>query len=121
MMELIRDPELFHAIKMEVSTAARPTQDPRAQEEPFDTQKLLQLPLLQSVFIEAMRLHVSVLITRTCIEDVNLAGYTIPEGSIVQTPTEASHLDEDVCESVFTFHVPRITRTTTIGLTTQPP
>lgn len=97
-MELIQDPDLFHAIKTEVSSAARPAQDLASGQEPLDAQKIMSLPLLQSVYVETLRLHISVLITRTCIEDVNLAGYIIPRGSIVQTPTEASHLDEDVCK-----------------------
>ncbi|KAK6957327.1 hypothetical protein Daesc_000110 [Daldinia eschscholtzii] len=91
MFELLQNPELYLAVKEEISEAEITNQ---ASKVYFDHQKLTSLPLLQSVFTEVMRLHVSVLITRTSTENITIAGYTLPKGSIVQAPTEVAHLDE---------------------------
>ncbi|KAH8883484.1 cytochrome P450 [Thozetella sp. PMI_491] len=92
MIELIRDPKLFRAVKEEVEQVLTGGPNP----EVLSAQKLASLPLLQSVFTETLRLHVGVLITRKCTEPVTIAGYSLPKGSIVQTPTAIAHLDETV-------------------------
>ncbi|KAI1654489.1 putative cytochrome P450 [Daldinia decipiens] len=91
MMELIKDPSLFQAVKREVCEAEITGS---LVSEKLDYQKLASLPLLQSVYTEALRLHVDVLITRTSTEPVTIAGYTLPKGSVVQAPTGVAHLDE---------------------------
>lgn len=94
MMELIKDPRLFQAIKEEVSQA-HITDDGNAQH--LDYHKLSSLPLLQSVYTETLRLHVGILITRTSTTPVTIAGYDFPTGSIFQAPTAVAHLDETIC------------------------
>lgn len=97
-MELIKDPELLRAVKEEIATAELTRDDQDGSFKEYDHRKLAALPLLQSVYTEVLRLHVGVLITRTCAEPIKVAGYTLPKGSILQAPTEVGHLDEAVCE-----------------------
>ncbi|KAI1630814.1 cytochrome P450 [Biscogniauxia mediterranea] len=91
MIELFRDHNLFRAIKEEVSRA-----DIADEAGNLNHEKVASLPLLQSVYTETLRLHVRVLITRISHEPVTIAGYNLPEGSIVQAPTEVCHRDESV-------------------------
>ncbi|KFA54461.1 hypothetical protein S40293_07995 [Stachybotrys chartarum IBT 40293] len=91
-MELIKDPSLWRAVKEEVLEA-----------QYFDhtglklnVEKLVSQPLLQSVYAEILRLYSRFLIARTATESVTVCGYTLPKGSTVMTPVEASHLREDI-------------------------
>ncbi|KAH6659053.1 cytochrome P450 [Truncatella angustata] len=93
MMEIIRDPELLQAIREEVSQAEVIDE---SEGRSLDYRKLVQLPLLQSVYVEALRLHVSILITRTSVEPVTIGGFNVPAGSVFQAPTHAAHLDETI-------------------------
>ncbi|KAI0885808.1 putative cytochrome P450 [Annulohypoxylon maeteangense] len=93
MLELLKDPILYRAVKSEVEQARSANQTDGIY---LDQEKVTSLPLLQSVFTEVMRLHVGVLITRTSTEPVTIAGYTLPKGSVVLAPTEVAHLDESV-------------------------
>ncbi|KAK4184524.1 cytochrome P450 [Podospora australis] len=90
-MELLKDPALLQAVKEEVSQCYL-DDDPKR----LDHRKLQTMPLLQSIHAETLRLHMGVLLTRTCTEDVTIAGYTFPKGSVFQAPTEVGHLDETV-------------------------
>ena len=83
-MEIIKDPSLFRAIREEISQAAVKG---RANSESLNCSILASLSLLQSVYTEVLRLHVGILVTRTSIEPVTIAGYNLPKGSILQAPT----------------------------------
>jgi cytochrome P450 len=97
-MEIIKDPDLHNKIREGISEAWI-TND--ALKGSFDIQKLASMPLLQSVYTETLRLHVSILVTRTATEPVVIGGYHIPKGSVFQAPTEVAHLDENICEYLF--------------------
>lgn len=92
-MELIKDPSLWRAVKEEV-LAAQYSDHTGLK---LDAEKLVSQPLLQSVYAEILRLYSRFLIARTATEPVTVCGYTLPKGSTVMTPVEASHLREDVC------------------------
>ena len=93
-MEIISEPNLYRAIQDEI----RPTViQGQTCSEFLDYPKLASLPLLQSIYTEVLRLHVQILVTRTSIEPVNIAGYEVPTGSTFQAPTAVPHLDEDLC------------------------
>jgi hypothetical protein len=92
MMELIKDPELYSAVREEVQDAY--VADPVSGRRTIDVQKLLALPLLQSVFVEILRLHMSVNLTREVLNDTSLGGCKIPKGSYIMAPTPVSHHDE---------------------------
>ncbi|KAH0433866.1 hypothetical protein CcaCcLH18_05618 [Colletotrichum camelliae] len=93
-MELLKDPSLFDAVRAEASEAL--LVDPETGKRGFDSQKLVSLPLLQSIYIECMRLHVSIGITREIMEDTVLDGYRLKKGSLIQAPTNLGHQDDDV-------------------------
>ncbi|KAK9778549.1 putative Cytochrome P450 [Seiridium cardinale] len=92
-MEVIKDLDLYRAIKEEISRA-KITDGPLAGS--LEPHKLASLPLLQSVYTESLRLHVSILVTRTSTQPVTISGYNIPKGSVFQAPTEVGYLDEAV-------------------------
>jgi len=92
-MEFARDPALHRAVRDEATTAYTTNESGRRV---LDAQKLLALPLLQSVYTEAMRLHVSINVTREVVAPLEVEGYTLAPGSILQAPTEISHYQESV-------------------------
>jgi len=92
-IELARDPELQRALREEVETTLMMDNEGRCV---VDRQKMLALPLLQSVFVEVMRLHVSINITREVVQPLEIEGYRLPPGTVLQAPTEISHYAEVV-------------------------
>lgn len=103
LMELVKDPALWQAVKEEVLRAEATTDQDGHLEAGFDHKRLTSLPLLTSIYTEVLRLHVGVLITRTAHEPVIVGGYAFPKGSIFQAPTELAHLDEEVCMCISPF------------------
>ena len=96
-MEIIQDLDLYDKIKEEISQAKIKDGSSAGS---FDVQKLASMPLLQSVYTEILRLHISILVTRTATKPVSIGDYDIPKGSVFQAPTEVAHLDDDICESL---------------------
>src|SRR5690242_14388209 len=102
MMEIIRDPLLFAAVREEVlqafsSSPKSSGEGGDAQPEPpmLDVKKLVSLPLLQSIYAEVLRLHVSINLTREVTGDaVTLGAFQVKRGSLLQAPTRVAHLDE---------------------------
>jgi cytochrome P450 len=94
MIELAQDPTLFQAIREEVLTTM--STDPSTGARSIDTQQLMGLPLLQSVFSETLRLHMSFNVMRQVKEPITMDGYTLPKGSMLQAPMQIAHLDPAV-------------------------
>jgi hypothetical protein len=61
-MEVLKDPELYRKIMHEVSQAKIADSISAGS---FDHYKLASMPLMQSVYKEILRIHVSILLTRT--------------------------------------------------------
>ena len=93
-IELVKDPNLFQAIREEVATAY--ITEPESGARTLDTQKLITLPLLQSVYTEILRLHVNFNIIRNTKEPVTMEGFTLKTGSTLQVPMMVAHYDEAV-------------------------
>jgi hypothetical protein len=93
-MELAKDPDLWREIRQEVETTY--VTDPATGHRTIDAKKLLALPLLQSLYIEIMRMRVSINVTREVVEPLEMEGYTLAAGTILQAPTEISHYKESV-------------------------
>lgn len=93
-MELVKDPELFRAVRAEVLTAI--VMDPETQKRTIDLQALLPLPVLQSVYTEALRMHVSINVTREIMEPIVLEGHRLERGAILQAPSEIIQYDEKI-------------------------
>ncbi|GKT43291.1 uncharacterized protein ColSpa_03472 [Colletotrichum spaethianum] len=62
MIEVIKDASLFQAVRDESLSAY--TTDPVTGERRIDAKRLINLPLMQSLYVEIMRLHVSFNVTR---------------------------------------------------------
>lgn len=93
-MEIINDTDLFRATRTEVLQAL--VTNPVSGKRTFDIRKLASLPLIQSIYTESLRLHLSLNLTRTATEDIAIAGFTLPKGCTVQAPTQISHYEEAV-------------------------
>ena len=94
MIELARDPALFQIVREEVLSTY--VTDPASGKRIIDAQKLVLLPVLQAVYIELMRLHVSINITREVMEPITMGGYKLEKGVLLQAPTEVAHYDERI-------------------------
>ncbi|ROV86731.1 hypothetical protein VMCG_10908 [Cytospora schulzeri] len=94
LMEIIKDPTLLQAVRDEVETAI--TTDQESGNCTIDSQKLVALPLLQSIFSETLRLRINFNITRDIKRPITLDGHTIAEGSLLQAPMQVAHYNETV-------------------------
>ncbi|KAK0671650.1 putative cytochrome P450 E-class, group IV [Cercophora samala] len=94
LMEVIKDQSLLEAVREEVNTTLET--DPSTGARTINLQKLLALPLLQSIYVECTRLHVSMNVTREATDAVKLGDFTLDKGSLIQACTEISHYDEGV-------------------------
>lgn len=94
MMHLIADPQLYRAVREECLAAS--TADPTTGRRTFDPQKLLSMPLLQSVYTETLRLHVSINVTREVTQSITLDGYRLTAGASIQAPSQIGQYNEAV-------------------------
>lgn len=92
MMELIRDRELFRAVREEAMSVY---EDDNGAGR-INAQRLVNLPLLQSLYVEIMRLHVSFNVTRKTTQPIVVDGYAIEKGALVQACSQIAHFEEDV-------------------------
>ncbi|KAK4442767.1 cytochrome P450 [Podospora aff. communis PSN243] len=92
--EIIRSPSLFASVRAEVLTAFVPSAD--GKPPTLDVPKLLSLPLLNSILIETLRLHLSLNLFRQVENPAGIVidGYHIPKGCLVQAATRMAHRDE---------------------------
>jgi cytochrome P450 len=102
-MEIIKDAHLHEIVKREISKSV--TTDGPSKGE-IDPRRLSSMPVIQSIFAEILRLHTSFLITRSATDTVEVGGYTIPKGSIIQAPTDVAHFDEEICKCSSAFALP---------------
>jgi len=93
LFEIIKDPALLRQVREEITTAL--TTD-ESGNRAIDNKALVNLPLLQSIFTEAIRLHFSINITREVVGPVQIEGHELEKGSILQVSTEIVHYDEDI-------------------------
>ncbi|KAK8134462.1 cytochrome P450 [Apiospora sp. TS-2023a] len=96
LMEIIKDPSLLQAVREEVATAM--TTDPETGKPVFDHQKLVALPLLQSIWTETLRLRINFNIVRDVKQPVVLdnVNTTVEKGALLQVPMMVAHYDESI-------------------------
>jgi cytochrome P450 len=87
------DPTTLPRLVAEVETA-------RKEDGTLDIPKLTSLPLLQSVFQEALRMYTDALVTRILLEDLALplegrGSILVEKGSMVMAPTWLGHYDPE--------------------------
>lgn len=91
-MEIVKDPSLLQAVRDEVATVIQ--SDSSEGKLNIDHQKLVALPLLQSIFTETLRLRVNFNIMRDVKQPITLDGHRIPQGVMLQAPMQVAHYDE---------------------------
>lgn len=91
-MELARDPSLFARVREEVRGAE--TIDPDTGSRTLDISKLLLCPVLQAVFTETLRLHMSFNVLRQVKQPVTIDGHKLEQGAMLQAPMQVAHYDE---------------------------
>lgn len=98
MIEAIRDPELFQALREEALAAYEI--DPTTGENRINAQKLVKMPLMQSLYVEIMRMHVSFNPTRMAKNTVEIDGYKVKKGALVQTCSRIAHYEDAIWGTV---------------------
>lgn len=88
-MEALQAPALLRALQEEVRQVFNPT------DHTIDVPKLLALPLLQSVYTETLRLHITFnMLRRTTAAVVMDPGFAIAKDALLFAPIELAHRDE---------------------------
>ncbi|KAI0972959.1 cytochrome P450 [Xylaria arbuscula] len=93
-MELIKDPSIMHDARAEALEAFE--LDANTGRRCLNPQKLTSQPLLQSIYTEILRLHVSSTINREVMQPVEIDGYKISRGSLIQACSHIAHFEESV-------------------------
>ncbi|KAL8727056.1 MAG: hypothetical protein Q9166_006299 [cf. Caloplaca sp. 2 TL-2023] len=90
-IQVFRDVALLSRVRAEIKGAITAT-EPNIQ---FDLDKLLQSPLLLSIYCETLRLNVDAYVMRyTDRADLHIENWTFPKESVVLTATTPAHTDE---------------------------
>ncbi|KAI1842658.1 hypothetical protein JX266_011120 [Neoarthrinium moseri] len=92
LMEIIQDPTLLEAVREEIRAVA--TNDPKTGKITLDSQNLVALPLLQSIWTETLRLRINFNIVRDVKHPITLGGNTIAKGALLQVPMMVAYYDE---------------------------
>ncbi|KAF5001554.1 hypothetical protein FDECE_10902 [Fusarium decemcellulare] len=100
-IEILRRPGIFQKIKQEVATVANKDS---LEKRHIDIAALKKLPLLNSVYLECLRLRSSVFVVRKLRTSIELDGYTLKEGNLVLAPSYLAHSDPSVWS--MPFHPP---------------
>lgn len=94
LIELISRPTLLKLVCQELQSIADPsTVTDRVS---LDISKLGTLPLLNSIYLETLRLRSSITVTRKLVADMELDGYILKRGNYVMTPTWLPHTSDSL-------------------------
>lgn len=94
LIELIQDKHLLETVRSEIHRAF--TADRETGQFRLNAQELLSMPMLQSVYTETLRLHISFNATREVMQDIWINGYLIRKGSVLQSATQIAHYNESI-------------------------
>ncbi|MBE3048408.1 cytochrome P450 [Candidatus Bathyarchaeota archaeon] len=104
-IEILRRPEIHRRINAEISTVinqdllSADTTNPTLLRSAVNIPALKQLPLLNSIYLECLRLRSSVFVVRKLRNDLDLDGYTLRAGNLVLAPSYLAHKDPAVWSS----------------------
>ncbi|KAK8041297.1 cytochrome P450 [Apiospora phragmitis] len=93
-LHLMENEELYQAVRAEVATAL--VMDPVTGARRLDPQTVGALPLLNALYTETLRYHVTFNIMREVSEDTRMDGYDLRQGAWIQASTQIAHFDESV-------------------------
>ena len=89
-VETVLSKDLFDDAVKEVSSATRASENPPR----FDQKRLLNSPLLQSIYAETLRMYVSVLMLRKTRQESQLGGWVIPKSQHIAVCNYSEHMNE---------------------------
>jgi cytochrome P450 len=95
LIQILGNPDLYRRVRAEVKAAGIVTIDKSTGKTHIDTAKLDSLPLLLSVFLECLRLYMTIIVTRTLRTDLEIDGYTLRAGNNIITPSCLAHYNEN--------------------------
>ncbi|KAF7557880.1 hypothetical protein G7Z17_g254 [Cylindrodendrum hubeiense] len=105
-IEILRRPELFQRIKEEVAAVVdmdglkkRQAASGDDSQSLINIAELKKLPLLNSVYLECLRLRSSVFVVRKLRNSIELDGYMLKEGNLVLAPSYLAHNEPGVWAS----------------------
>ncbi|KAF2179612.1 cytochrome P450 [Zopfia rhizophila CBS 207.26] len=101
-LETLQSKDLFEDAAKEMSSAitAPGLTTPTHQMPPrFDIRRLSQLPLLQSIYSETLRMYVSIMILRTTQQKSKLAEWAVSKGQKFAVCNYSQHMDENLWSS----------------------
>lgn len=84
-IEVLRRPEIYKRIKEEVASVFD------HESKHIDIGEMRKLPLLNSVYLECLRLRSSVFVVRKLRESIELDGYTLKQGNLILAPSYLAH------------------------------
>ncbi|KAH6652390.1 putative cytochrome P450 [Truncatella angustata] len=90
---MLKDNGILQLIRKDLATVF--TTDPKTGERRMNVDKLVKLPLMQSIFTEVLRLHMNFNLLRHVNESMNIDGNTVAKGSLLSVPMVMAHYDED--------------------------
>jgi cytochrome P450 len=93
LIEMIHDPSLLSRVHDELGSVAGLG---TACTTELDVTALCNLPLLNSVYKECLRLRASIPLTRRLNNDIEIDGYTLRAGNFILAPSWLSHQDEKI-------------------------
>ena len=105
MTELLHNPEALSKAKLELEQTV-------GKGNSIEESDIIRLPYLQAVVKETFRLHppVPLLIPRKALEDIEIAGFTVPKGARVFVNVWAIGRDESTWDNPHTFIPERFLR-----------
>lgn len=102
-IEILRRPEIHKRIKEEISTVmnrdvvlSQDSTNGASSRSAVDIQALKRLPLLNSIYLECLRLRSSVFVVRKLRNTVDLDGYSLQAGNLILAPSYLAHKDPTV-------------------------
>lgn len=102
-VEILRRPEVFHQIKGEIASVVNKNYLEKTEAVSdddlhlaIDISGLKRLPLLNSIYLECLRLRSSVYSVRRVRSSVQMDGYTLKKGNLVVIPSYLAHNNPDV-------------------------
>ena len=94
-MEVVKAPSLWDAVRWELSVCL--TVNLATSQHAVDEARIFSLHLLQSIYTDVLRLHISFNITReVTTAQQTLGGHLLSQHALVQVPTHLAHQDEGV-------------------------
>ncbi|KAK3315645.1 cytochrome P450 [Apodospora peruviana] len=93
-IEILRRPEVYQRIVAEIARVI--TKDVSMGVTTVDIPALKKLPLLNSVYLECLRLRSSVFVVRKLRNSIDVDGYTLKADNLILAPSYLAHKDPNV-------------------------